>query len=421
MLMKKLYYLLFIVTITFISSCTHEEEDLFSASSAKRADATIKANISTLTSAKQGWLMEYYPESKQSYGGFNIFLSFGTDGKAKVESELFDPDKSATSLYSIKQSAGTVLSFDTYNEIIHLFSDPSDPANVGKEGYGLEGDFDFLILEATAEKIVLKGKKTGNYATLKPMVDTPSDYFKKVAEIEAKLNAPLYCLNIGGEKLECALNYRVLSYNYTDSNGNIISKKIGYCCTATGIRLYSPIEINNVSVQEFTLNGNKLVSDNKVVIDFIYPIFTGKTSIYLWGFNIISDKFYMSETVKAWIIDTDKANQATLGETLSSIRFDPNKGNPAIVFTSKTNKSAYNSYFIYNLSIVNFSTNKIKFSNKYTLGTNASFYPHFGLLVSKILNEGTYILEADDPSKPTQIKFTSEKNPDIWFYVFLYT
>lgn len=156
--MRKIYWLFYLVTAVMIAACTHEEEDLFDSSSATRADAAVKADLEILTGATNGWLMEYFPESQQTYGGYNILVKFSTDGKVTTASELFEATDTKTSLYSMKQSAGVVLSFDTYNDIFHFFAEPGDPAAIGGNGYGLEGDYDFLVLEASAEKVVLKGK-----------------------------------------------------------------------------------------------------------------------------------------------------------------------------------------------------------------------------------------------------------------------
>ena len=148
------------VTAMMMASCTIEQDDLFSDSSANRADNAIAADIQVLTSAANGWLMQYFPDSQQSYGGYNTIVRFKTDGKVEVMGEVYG-DTTYVSLYSVTQSAGIVLTFDTFNPEFHAFSDPAAYIG-GSEGTGWDGDFDFSILKATAEEVVLKGKKTGN-------------------------------------------------------------------------------------------------------------------------------------------------------------------------------------------------------------------------------------------------------------------
>ena len=73
--MKKIFNLLFIsLAVALYSSCTPEEENLFNDSSANRIEATLKADKEVLTSAKNGWLMEYYPSANLTYGGYNSFI-----------------------------------------------------------------------------------------------------------------------------------------------------------------------------------------------------------------------------------------------------------------------------------------------------------------------------------------------------------
>lgn len=48
--------------------------------------------------------MKYYPDSKQSFGGYNLLLAFTAD-EVKVSGEIAQFDEYSTSKYSLKQSA----------------------------------------------------------------------------------------------------------------------------------------------------------------------------------------------------------------------------------------------------------------------------------------------------------------------------
>ncbi len=272
--MKKLYYLLFMVFAITFTACTHEEEDLFAESSAERADAAIKADLDVLTAPENGWLMEYFPASMQEYGGYNMILAFGKDGKVSVASEIASPNLKLTSLYSLKQSAGVVLSFDTYNDIFHAFSDPSAPLG-GSKGYGFEGDYDFLILEATAEKVVLKGKKTGGYAVLTPMQGDWAEFISSIHESEASMNFPKYELHIGDMVAGVSIAYRTLTFDFVDAEGNALTKTASYIITPTGYKFYEPIEINGKEISGFTYDAVNLIftelNDNSITLIPIIP------------------------------------------------------------------------------------------------------------------------------------------------------
>ena len=85
-----------------------------------------------------------------------MLAKFDTDGKVTVANEVSFADYTETSYYSVKQSAGVMLSFDTYNNLFHVFSDPSAPL-AGDQGSGMEGDYDFSVLSTTKDKEFLKG------------------------------------------------------------------------------------------------------------------------------------------------------------------------------------------------------------------------------------------------------------------------
>lgn len=255
--MKKIYYLLYWATVALLSACTNEEDALFDTSSALRADATIAADTKILTDATNGWIMEYFPEAQQSYGGYNLLLKFGTDGKVTVASELYDNSDMATSLYSVKQSAGIVLSFDTYNEIFHFFSDPSAPAGIGDKGKGLEGDYDFLILEATAEKVTLKGKKTGGIANLTPIKENWQEYILALQNAEEAMSFSKMQLEINEQVIPVSVSFkpkRTMTFKYSEG-GNSISVVASYIQTLTGYKFYEPVEVDRITLSGFTFNA----------------------------------------------------------------------------------------------------------------------------------------------------------------------
>jgi hypothetical protein len=236
-------------------ACTPEEENLFGDSSANRADAAIETTMELLAGASNGWLMEYYPEAMQQYGGYNLILSFDTKGSVKIASEIATPGYTTTSLYTVKQSAGILLSFDTYNNILHFFSDPSDPSGLGGRGFGLEGDYDFLVLEASAEKIVLKGKKSGGIAVLTPMESSDWDGFiSDLQDADENMSFLKFKLELNGEDIPVSVSNRTLTFTY-EENGDTKSQTASYIVTKTGYKFYSPIEIKGVTLSGFAFDA----------------------------------------------------------------------------------------------------------------------------------------------------------------------
>ena len=250
--MKKLYKMLYMAAAVLLAAaCSPEEDDIFSDSSANRADAAIAADMQVLTGAANGWLMEYYPEASQTYGGYNILLSFSEDGRVTVAGDIVsDPTATATSLFSVKQSAGIVLSFDTYNEIFHVFSAPGN-SDGGGNGYGLEGDYDFLILEATPQQVKLKGKKSGSYAVLTPMEGDWATYIQEVQAAEAAMLAAQYNITDGTNSATASVNYRNMTINYMEGE-EALSMPAPFIVTLTGIKFYEPITLWGQTISGFT-------------------------------------------------------------------------------------------------------------------------------------------------------------------------
>ena len=144
--MKKLYSLLFALTsILLLGACTPEVDSVFDKSSANRIAESISNTKALLAAAPNGWRMAYY--GAEQYGGYNIFCKFDTAENVKVMEET-DMSK-AESHYTVSQSQGVQLSFDTFNKAFHKFSDPVgklDGAQVGQAGKGFECDFEFRVL-----------------------------------------------------------------------------------------------------------------------------------------------------------------------------------------------------------------------------------------------------------------------------------
>ena len=131
--MKKIYSLAFaLVALLAITSCKNEIDDVFDQPSAERISAELQKTKEVLTSAKNGWCLEFF--GKRDLGGYNILLKFDANNNVTAASELTeDVNETATSHYALTQSKGAILSFDTYNSIYHKFAAPV-PDNDGMMG-----------------------------------------------------------------------------------------------------------------------------------------------------------------------------------------------------------------------------------------------------------------------------------------------
>lgn len=405
--MRKIYWLFYLVTAVMIAACTHEEEDLFDSSSATRADAAVKADLEILTGATNGWLMEYFPESQQTYGGYNILVKFSTDGKVTTASELFEATDTKTSLYSMKQSAGVVLSFDTYNDIFHFFAEPGDPAAIGGNGYGLEGDYDFLVLEASAEKVVLKGKKSGSHALLTPVKKEWSTYLDEVQKADASMLFSQYTLKINGEELPVAANYRTLVITVGD--GQTVT--IPYIVTPTGFKFYESTVVNEKTLTGFKFDSTKgnygqFTEEGNSDIQLI-PEVLPLNQLFVeedWYFTFS----HLSDPVKPYFLQAYKGSKAE-GEEIAYMSLGSGvSGNYAFNFKS----GDYSGFLTYNYKLEGDDLVTLTFGGR--ADSNGQFYYQncgYNYVISAIGSGTTYKIIADNVLNPSYLTLTDIKDP----------
>src|SRR5690606_6961205 len=93
---------------------------------------------------------------------------FISDAQVSLTSDV--NDDVVTSSYAVIPETGAVLSFNGYNKVLNLFTEPGlDNGGTGADDTGMKGDFEFIVLEATADSVVLKGKKSGNKMLMLPL------------------------------------------------------------------------------------------------------------------------------------------------------------------------------------------------------------------------------------------------------------
>lgn len=242
----KIYTMIGMLALLLLGACSlHEEENFFDDSSANRMSEALKSYKEILVAPENGWLMQYYPGDNQAFGGYNILVAFDENGSATIASEIAGAKASATSLYSLKQSAGPVLTFDSYNDIMHLFCEP-----VG----GLAGDFEFTIMSATPDKVVMSGTKTRNMITLTPMPKEQAwtSYLENVLKTQDAIFLGSFKLIMNGKEVGSVMqDFNVFTLTYADADERDPKKEIPFLYTDEGIKLYEPITINGVTMSVF--------------------------------------------------------------------------------------------------------------------------------------------------------------------------
>lgn len=401
-------------------SCSFQEKDIFDAPAAERLEQSIKDNLANFQSASNGWVMQYfaYPET----AGFPLIIKFGTDNFATVmgrNSETGNVDLTKTGMYSVKTNEGTVLSFDTYNPVIHAFSDPDK----NPLGYGYEGDFEFTIMSHTADMVRLKGKKRGIniYMNRLPEGQSWSSYFDAVYAFDAQTfkGAPNKLILIDGSK----------QIQVSGASGHILTvgeDMYGFVVKPNGIHLEKPIAGLSADALDFELSADKskLVSTVSPNIYFtgdnIYNAFvSSQVSNAQWA--IVLDDSQMGSTLQS-LIATVRASLAATGRTLNQILFKidaVNSAKPFAVGIMITGGAIGH----YHYDVTN-TANSVTYVSKGTCDNNGTVIKNNFAGTMDLINafEATYTLASasDNGLSYKKIKVTSNSDSNFWFYIQKY-
>ena len=178
--MKKILYFSLLLGIALsYTSCKDEEDLLFDKSAAERLNEIKGVYSQRLWASPNGWAMQYYPtyENEAPYGtGYLMLCDFNNDYSVRVamnNAVTYNQYVEDTSAWEIITDNGPVLSFNSFNTVLHTFSNPEDIRSTSdsETGRGYEGDYEFVIVDAPedASYMMLKGKKRGTYSLLTPM------------------------------------------------------------------------------------------------------------------------------------------------------------------------------------------------------------------------------------------------------------
>ena len=261
--------------VATLPSCLKDDKANFSGSPAARLDEAVKVNKQILESAPNGWSLGYYAGRNYSGPGFTLTLKF-KDGKAYIMGDNKDATTLGVSEYDIVKDQGVVLTFPTYNSVIHELAGAS-------QGYpeGLQGDYEFAILEANANFIRLRGKKWKNEMILTPIKNqTQEEFIQKVFTIREGMTTNNYHFILGKDTLSAG-EVNVDTRRLTAKINNV-SYDLAYNLTDTGLNLSSPIKIGAKEYSSFTWNeADKSFNNGELSIRLYIP--KSHKSIDFWA------------------------------------------------------------------------------------------------------------------------------------------
>lgn len=273
-----------LITLLGAQSCLFEQEDIFDKTSSARLSEAMETAQTALMNSEYGWVMEYYPESTQAYGGYVLTMKFSRM-EVEIRSQEKTPETAETSYYKMINDNGPVLIFDTYNTLIHTYSTPSASAYQAKGG-----EFEFVVMKVEEDRITLRGPRTGNTIYMYKLTEPAEDYLSKVAEMEKAFMLVGLKGTVGSTEVKMDINTDDNQISYVNDKGEKVSQ--AYVITPEGFRTYAPFEFGETQMQNFVLNADgKHIDCSGIQLEAAFPEgyrpyadYIGKYT-FTWGKN----------------------------------------------------------------------------------------------------------------------------------------
>lgn len=282
----KFRYLLILLLVPFllITSCKREEDRIFDTNATVRMTEAVKNTYSVLQGNKGGWVMKFYPSSNHEFGGYTIFTKFLSSEQVSIASDPFSG--SITSSYSVSPESGPVITFNGYNKNIHWFSEPGldnggvvGNGTIGADDSGMRGDFEFIVLKATADSVVLKGKKRGSHLVMLPLKDGEFESMSTAYQ-EATRSFNQFSMykfeNSKGETSAIIFSPKARVFEISTDQGR---KAVSFRVIPAGIEFYEQYTIDGVAFDQMSFvapsvayqNGYYTDKNNKIKIIPVTP------------------------------------------------------------------------------------------------------------------------------------------------------
>jgi hypothetical protein len=419
--MKNVFSTIILLGILLLTGCRNEEPDIFGASPAERMNKSINYNYDLLTGVSGGWVMEYFANSESP--GYNLLVKFNKSGSAIMasKSELtkntdYEQD---SCLFEIIGDNGPVLTFNTYNNLLHRFSNPIEPP-----GYGLKGDYEFVIMKSENERMILRGKKYAATIVLTKLAETTSwkTYLQDIENLNSTLfanKAPKLTLTIGKSvyKFSNGLSH---IFNVVKEGPTVNTIDIPFIVNSQGIRFHAEQEFDGLKFQTFKLNADKsaLVSVENPDYKLSGPADLGT---YFTG-NVITWEIINNEsstdiasiynTILQSCYEKYKAQDVQIAIKYSTIR-------KTFVLTLAFTESGVKKEGNLDLTITLNGKNALTIVNKGTGDTNGLLYKSditgFSQLATAV--SSGFLLTNNALINPQKIKLTKTSDSNTWFTI----
>lgn len=239
-----------------MQSCLKDQEDDFADNASKRLTDLINKTSETLTSSENGWALDYYFGNPVSTGGSSMALVFDKD-QVSAYGEL-DTTTVYKSHWSMKGNNGAVLSFDSYNSLLHAYATPT-----ASRYQGSQGDFEFAIDSVAPDEIHMHGIRNRQPLVLHRL---EKDFKQYVVDEVAQVNGNYLektTANISGIDVTMAYDWetRVAEISYSTA-GDTTTVSMPFTYTDKGIRFFKPVSIGGKTLSDFEFVDDEDVMEN---------------------------------------------------------------------------------------------------------------------------------------------------------------
>ncbi|HXK75300.1 MAG TPA: DUF4302 domain-containing protein [Bacteroidaceae bacterium] len=448
--MKKIIYSCLILATTLFVGCTPEQDEIFDESAAQRIESNIKDIVETLEGSPNGWQMDLFTGTF----GTNVMVKFA-DGKVTASDYLVhDADEQSESLYSVIQNGGPVLTFNTFNEIFHAYSDPIEPGASYGNNEGLGADFEFVVLSYSQDEIILRGLKHRRLCRLvrQPETTTWAETLGAYQTMQSNIGAPMYEFYYNGELVPgtSSLSGNSLVSNRTEAitgddvtEGDATEKLVSFSRpivpTMEGFRTETPFSYTsddpNPTIQHFKYDAESLrfvCTDEGVdmYIVKVYPpanvAFENVTDFYYFNLDFAAENAYANDMSNAFVqlFLTMQTNDCSpYGELIhrAFMGYNPDpskyKADFLLVYQTSTSSGGYTSIFGYSVDAVPDTDDQVKFSNITEANSNAGYYPGGKAIGKALVDYSPWTISYDNEVSPNEYTFVSTKDASYSFKI----
>jgi len=270
-------HILLLVTLlagTLFSACTFEQEDLFDEAAAKRIDHfndDLKSRLVEQSSAdKYGWVIQYFVAGtdEEDFEGFNLFGRFSASGTALLAGNHrflrngnANKYTEAVSSYEMLKEEGSVVSFNTWNDVLTVFADPVDPSKapntIANDGEGMNGDYNFVFAGFEGNNILFRGERHDAEIRFIPCDRPWTQYIDDVAAAKRSITSSTltsYYVTDGTEDTLYIDGLNTGVFVYEDRLEDPLQASTHTCVfTLNGLRLNNAMSFGDHTFQEMTV------------------------------------------------------------------------------------------------------------------------------------------------------------------------